>query len=146
MSYSLARSPLRLPGSADIYIYIYIYTYIHTSLHYRTTRYVMYIVWYLSSTLYMILLFRYIRYIWYIIYIYISTYIYNIHTYYIYMCIIIIYIYTHTVYIVYMHIWSHKTYDCPQSPDPSAILALLGIICSPVQWAAGMGILWQFPD
>ena len=24
MSYSLARSPLRLPGSADIYIYIYI--------------------------------------------------------------------------------------------------------------------------
>ena len=30
MSYSLARSPLRRPGSADIYIYIYMYTYIHT--------------------------------------------------------------------------------------------------------------------
>ena len=25
-------------------------------------------------------------------------------------------------------------------------LALLGIICSPVQWAAGMGILGQFLD
>ena len=28
MSYSLARSPLRLPGSADIYIYVYVYVYI----------------------------------------------------------------------------------------------------------------------
>ena len=32
-SFSLTRSPLRRPGSADIHIYIYMHAHIHTHIH-----------------------------------------------------------------------------------------------------------------